>query len=75
MGLTSDGLNMPGKGRKIQSRPITALVDLEGEAGLNDNGAVGIREEPSVTLQAIKQIFSHEIGKLETGCNQFKDDV
>lgn len=75
-------MNIPGKGWKIQLRPRTAFFDSEGETGLGNNGSipttgeqVDIHEEPAVTLQVIKHIFAHEVGKLEIGFKQFREDM
>lgn len=68
---------MPGKGRKVSSRPITTYFDAEGEIegkGSVEQGA-GHETDSAVTLQAIRQIILQEVGKIETEFKSFKEEI
>lgn len=75
---------MPGKGKKVQSKPITAYVNSDGECNLSSSGSsrlcqLELQTEshigPPVTLNAIAQIVVQEIGKIKSGVKQFKDEI
>lgn len=80
--LINAGLGiMPGKGRRLQTRPIIPFLDLEGEEGVvGGNPQPGNGEQrceqqldSSVTLQAIRQIIVQEVGHLEIGLKKIQD--
>lgn len=76
-------LTVSGKRRKLQTRPITAFLDLEGDSESIVTSLTNSRVVPrdtqqlnsQVTLSAIRQIIAQEVGRLETGFKQLQYDM
>lgn len=71
---------MPGKGKKIYCKSITAYLDSKGDSysrqGVSSKEAreetSGFEEQP-VTLSTIRAIIVQEVGKTEVEFRQFKE--
>lgn len=74
---------MPAKGKRVQSKPITAFLDSARE-GISGSGSSRLTQlelqteqhiDPPVTLNPIRQIIVQEVEKIECEVKQFMDEI